>query len=92
MFVADDNTSLKVDWSFKVNDKFKSSHKKGDNVKDMMEKKILTLPTFPSNRQIDVKNYSTWVMLMEVVLGEGNSSIDLTVAIPSSSDSFYICT
>lgn len=29
-------------------------------------------------------------MLMEVVLGEDNSSIDFTAVIPSSSDSFYV--
>ena len=37
------------------------------DVKDMMEKKIPTLPTFPSDRQLDGKNYSTWVMQMEAV-------------------------
>ena len=34
----------------------------------MMERKIPTLPIFPSNRQLDGKNYSTWVMQMEAVL------------------------
>ena len=36
--------------------------------KDIMERKIPTLPTFPSDRQLDGKNYTTWVMQMEAVL------------------------
>ena len=42
-------------------ERFKGPHKEGD-IKDMMERKIPTLPTFPSNQQLDGKNYSTWVM------------------------------
>ena len=41
---------------------------KGRNVKEMLEKKISTLLTFPSARQLDGKNFSTWVMQMEAVL------------------------
>ena len=46
---------------------FRGLHREGD-LKDMMEQKIPTLPTFSSDRQLDKKNYSTWVMQMEVVL------------------------
>ena len=42
-------------------------HREGD-LKDMMEGRIPTLSTFPSNRQLDGKSYSTWVMQMEAVL------------------------
>ena len=48
-------------------DPFRGLHRKGD-LKDMMERKIPTLPTFPSDKQLDGKNYSTWVMQMEAVL------------------------
>ena len=53
-------------------DVFKGLHREGD-MKDMMERKIPTLPTFPSNRQLHGKNYSTWVMQTEAVL----ESVDL---------------
>ena len=62
MFIADDNTSLKVYQSFKVDKRFKSPHKNGDGMKDMMEKKKPTLLTFLSNCQLNGKNYFTWVM------------------------------
>ena len=42
------------------------------DLKDMLEKKILTLLTFPSDRQLDGRNYSTWVMQMEAVLESYN--------------------
>ena len=48
-------------------DPFKGLHREGD-LKDMMEPKILTLLTFLSDRQLDGKNYSIWVMQMEAVL------------------------
>ena len=48
-------------------DVFKGLHREGD-MKDMMERKIPTLPTFPSNQQLDGKNYYTWVMQMEAML------------------------
>ena len=43
-------------------------HNPHRDMKDMLEKKKPTLPTFPSNWQLDGKNYSTWVMQMEAVL------------------------
>ena len=46
---------------------FRGLHREG-HLKDMMKWKIPTLPTFPSNRQLDGKKYSTWVMQMEAVL------------------------
>ena len=48
-------------------DPFRGLHREGD-LKDMMEQKIPTLPTFPSDKQLDRKNYSTWVMQMEIML------------------------
>ena len=51
--------------SLKAKTKIHGLHR---DVKDMMEKKIPTLSTFPSDRQLDGKNYSTWVMQMEAVL------------------------
>ena len=35
---------------------------------ELMERKIPTLPTFPTDRQLDGKNYTTWAMQMEAVL------------------------
>ena len=35
---------------------------------ELMERKIPTLPTFPVDRQLDGKNYTTWAMQMEAVL------------------------
>ena len=35
---------------------------------ELMERKIPTLPTFPADRQLDGKNYTTWAMRMEAVL------------------------
>ena len=29
---------------------------------ELMERKISTLPTFPADRQLDGKNYTTWAM------------------------------
>ena len=49
-------------------DPFKGLHREGD-LKEMMEQKIQTLLTFLSDRQLNKKNYSTWVMHMEAVLG-----------------------
>ena len=46
---------------------FRGLHREGD-LKDMMEWKIPTLLTFLSNRQLDKKKYSTWVMQMEAML------------------------
>ena len=40
---------------------YRGLHREGD-LKDMMERKILTLLTFLFDRQLDEKNYSTWVM------------------------------
>ena len=44
---------------------------------ELMEMKILTLPTFLADRQLDGKNYSTWAMMMEVVL----QTYDLSVMV-----------
>ena len=52
---------------------FRGLHREGD-LKDMMEQKIQTLPTFPYDRKLDGNNYSTWVMQMEAML----VSYDLT--------------
>ena len=57
-------------------DPFRGLHREGD-LKDMMEWKIPTLPTFPSDKQLDGKNYSTWVMQMEAVL----ESYDLAIMV-----------
>ena len=46
---------------------FRGLHREED-LKDMMEQKIPTLLTFLFDRQLDGKNYSTWVMQMEAVL------------------------
>ena len=46
---------------------FRGLHREGD-LKDMMEQKIPTFLTFLSDKQLNRKNYSTWVMQMEAVL------------------------
>lgn len=43
----------------------------------LMVNKIHMLPTFPSNKQLDGKSYSTWAMQMQAVL----KSYDLSTTI-----------
>ena len=45
-----------------------SSGKEDAVYHELMERKIPTLPTFPTDRQLDGKNYTTWAMQMEAVL------------------------
>lgn len=49
---------------------------------ELMERKVPVLPTFPSDKQLDGKNYSTWVMQMEAVL----ESYDLDVMVTQAVD------
>lgn len=44
------------------------AHRSEGALKELLERKIPTLPTFPSDRLLDGKNYSTWSMQMEAVL------------------------
>ena len=64
-------------------DPFRGLHREGD-LKDMMERKIPTLPTFSSDRQLDGKNYSTWVMQMEAVLESYDLAFMVLQDIPRS--------
>ena len=49
-----------------------------------MERKIPTLLTFLSDRQLDKKNYSTWVMQMEAVLESYDLAFMVLQDIPRS--------
>ena len=62
-------------------DVFKGLHGEGD-MKDMMERKIPTLPTSPSNQQLDGKNYSTLVVSMEAMLESYNLAFMVLQGIP----------
>lgn len=35
---------------------------------ELVERKIPTLPTFPTHKQLDGKNFSTWSLQMEAIL------------------------
>ena len=41
-----------------------SSGKEDAVYQELMERKIPTLPTFPADRQLNGKNYTTWAMQM----------------------------